>query len=95
MTKLRKFFLSISTTSGVILFTMGFLSMLERENYWMAALLLLFAFWLPMQSGEIADRITKRSRPDTNDGAAADNSNSRKRESSASLDHKSGEQGGA
>jgi len=61
----------------------------------MAALFLFFAFWLPVQSEEVADKITKRSYRDANHDTAADNSDSRQTETTTSLDHKSGEQGGA
>lgn len=73
MNKPGNFFLSISTTAGVILFTMGFLSMLEEESYWMAGLFLLFAFWLPLQSEAIENKVIKRStQAPTREGTADD-----------------------
>ena len=44
---MKRLFLNISTTAGVVLFTMGALSMLESQNYIMAVVFLFFAFWLP------------------------------------------------
>ena len=55
---MKRLFLNISTTAGVVLFTMGALSMLESQNYIMAGVLLFFAFWLPAY--DELDRLFKR-----------------------------------
>lgn len=44
---MKRLFLNISTTAGVVLFTMGALHMLESQNYIIAGVFLFFAFWLP------------------------------------------------
>lgn len=44
---MRRLLLNLSTTAGVVLFTMGALSMIESQNDMMAGVFLLFAFWLP------------------------------------------------
>ena len=44
---MKRLLLNISTTGGVVLFTMGALRMLDAGNYLMAGMLLFFAFWLP------------------------------------------------
>jgi hypothetical protein len=44
---MKRLLLNISTTAGVVLLTMGALSMLESQNYIVAGILLCFAFWLP------------------------------------------------
>lgn len=46
---MKRLFLNISTTAGVVLFTMGALSMLESQNYILVGVFLLLAFWLPAQ----------------------------------------------
>ena len=73
---INRWTLSISTTAGVILFTMGFLSMLEQQKYLMAGLFLLFAFWLPLQSESVKDKALKR-RPRKQHDDVADDSGSR------------------
>lgn len=76
MSKYRKFWLSISTTGAVILFTMGALSMIEKDNYWAAAALLFLAFWLPLQNGAREDKEFNPSRQNPNHGDASDDSDS-------------------
>lgn len=39
---------SLSNTAYVVLFTIGTLSYVNRENYWMAAVMLFFAFVGPL-----------------------------------------------
>jgi hypothetical protein len=74
MSKYWKFWLSISTTGAVILFTMGALSMMEKDHYWAAALFLFFAFWLPLQSGAREDKPNNLSRQNPNYDDAPDDS---------------------
>ena len=56
--KISRWYLAISTTACVVLFTMGALSMLESQNYIMAGVFLFFAFWVPLQ--DELDRLFKR-----------------------------------
>lgn len=56
---MKRLFLNVSTTAGVVLFTMGALSMLESQNSIMAAVLFLFAFWLPAH-GELDTLFRRR-----------------------------------
>jgi hypothetical protein len=55
---MKRLLLNISTTAGVMLLTMGALSMLESQNYIIAGVFLFLAFWLPAY-GEL-DRLFKR-----------------------------------
>jgi hypothetical protein len=57
---INRWSLSISTTAAVILFTLGASSMLEDQEYWMAGLSILAAFYVPIQSEIMRSQLLKR-----------------------------------
>ena len=55
---MKRLFLNISTTAGVLLLAMGAHSMLESQHYILAGVFLFLAFWLPAH--EELDTLIKR-----------------------------------
>ncbi len=56
---MSRWYLAISTAACVMLFTMAAMTMLESQKYFFAAVFLFFAFYVPLQSESIRDRVLK------------------------------------
>ena len=57
---MNRWFLSISTTAGVVLATLATYLMIEQNRFAMAGLFLFFAFCLPLYPESMRDKLLKR-----------------------------------
>ncbi len=71
---MNRWSLTISTTAAVLLFAIGAYSALESERYTLAALALIFAFYVPLQTEALRDKILHRKFVSANDGKTSNQS---------------------
>ncbi len=71
---MNRWWLTISTTAAVLLFTIGAYSALESERYVLAVMFLLFAFYVPLQTEALRDKILRRKFGVANDDGTSDRS---------------------
>jgi hypothetical protein len=58
--EMNRWWLTISTTAAVVLFTIGAQAALERQSYVLAGVSLLFAFIVPLQSEALRETLLRR-----------------------------------
>ena len=57
---MNRWWLTVSTTAAVMLFMLGAQAALESQNYVLAILCLLFAFYVPLQAEALREKILSR-----------------------------------
>ncbi len=69
---MNRWWLTVSTTACVVLFTMGTYAAIEAQRFAMAGLFLFFAFYLPLQTEAMRDKLLKRDFKMASDGKTVD-----------------------